>query len=126
MGLVGPGYVRMSASDERQVIAAIKLLGNIGIQAVVFEADSSLFVRLGRSFDQFAKIGVDYRRKSIGRAVITEIGEVKAQLKESTYPMRVRMGVKRLDSALGTAKAALKPGPRRLGFEVSLKRKKRI
>jgi len=116
----------MNASDERQVIAAIKLLGTISIQAVVFEADSSLFIRLGISLDQFAKIGLDYRRKAIGKAVITEIDEIKAQLKKSTYPTRVRQGVKRLDSALGTAKAALKPGPRRFGFEVSLKRMKHI
>jgi len=126
MGFVGPGFARMSASDERQVIAAIKLLGGIGIQAVILEADSSLFMWLGRAFNQFAQMGLDYRRKTIGKGVIREIDEVKANLKESTYPTRIRLGVKRLDSAVEIAKAALRPGPRRLGFEVLLKRKKRV
>jgi hypothetical protein len=120
MAFVGPGYVRMSASDERHVIAAIKSLGGIGIQAIIFEAESSLFIRLGRAFNQFAKIGLDYRRKAIGKMVVTKIDEVKDELNQSTYPMRIRKDVKRLDSAVEIAKAALKPGPRRRGFEVLL------
>jgi hypothetical protein len=121
MGFVGPGFARMSASDERQVIAAIKLLGTISTQAVILEADSSLFIRLGRSFDQFAKIGLDYRRKAVGKAAIREIGEVKAQLKGSIYPTRVKLGVKRLESALGTAKAALSRGQTELVLRLSKK-----
>lgn len=124
MGLVGPGFVRMSASDERHVIAAIKLLGGIGTQAVIFEAESSLFIQLEKAFAQFAKIGLDYRRKAIGKAVILEIDAVKTESKE--HPTRIRVGVKRLDSAVEIAKAALKPGPRRRGSEVLLKANKRI
>jgi HNH endonuclease len=122
MGFVGPGYVKMSAKDERQVIAAIKLLGGIGVQAVVFEANSFLFTRLRRAFSQFAQVGLDYRRKAIGKTVIEEINKVKGEFKESSRPTRLRLGVKRLDSAVEIATAALKQGPRRVGFEALLKK----
>lgn len=123
MGFAGPGYARMSASDERQVIAAIKLLGGVGTRAVVFEAESSMFICLGRTFDQFADIALAYRRIRIAQVIINEINNAKAELRKSTYPLRVRRGIKRLDSAVKIAKAASKPGPRRVGFEVMLRKK---
>jgi hypothetical protein len=85
-----------------------------------------LFSRLGRAFDKFAKIGLDYRRKAIGQAVIQEIEKVKAELDESTYPRRVRLGVKRLDPAVKIATAALEPGPIRRGFERHIKQNNRV
>jgi hypothetical protein len=123
MGFTGPGFVRMTAGDERQVIEAVKLLGVIGIQAVILEADLPLFVGLAHSFNRFAQIGLDYRRKAIGRATIGEINAIRSQSKESLSPKRINEGIKRLDSAIKTAKAALKPGRRRVGFEVLLKKR---
>jgi hypothetical protein len=125
-GFVGPGYVSISSSDERQLISAIKLLGIIALQGVLFEADSSFFTPLARAFKQFSQIGLDYRRKAIGKAIMAEIDEVRAELEKTTYPRRIRLGVKRLESAFEIAKSALMPGPRRVGFEVLLKKKSRV
>ncbi len=122
MGFAGPGYVKMTANDERQVVAAIKLLGGIGVQAVIFEADTLLFTRLRRAFSQFAQTGLDYRSKVIGKAVIEEIKTIKRELKESSRPRRLRLAVQRLETVVETATAALKPGPKQVGFEVLIKK----
>ena len=48
MGHVGPILVPMTRTAERELIMAVKLLGGIGLQAVIFEADARFFSELGK------------------------------------------------------------------------------
>jgi hypothetical protein len=97
----GPHLVSMTVKGEREIIAAIKLLGDISARAVILEESNSLFKELGRSFKSFFSMGIDYRRSGITNAVKQQIDDIRRQARKRGFSGRkMKVTLAYLDDAV--------------------------
>ena len=106
--LVGPVLASMTAKRERDAIAAIELLGDIGFQAVIFEFDTDFFKALGKSLKSFSEIGTNYRRKPIANAVAGAVHTIRKECEGTASRKKLKVALAYLDNSTNKTTLATK------------------
>jgi len=92
---VGPKDVPIDKDDEKDLLIAIELIGDLGQQIVLIEEDPKLFKDFFFAVRHFNDFASWYKKKSLKNALKKEIIEVKKELLEAKkYPQRKAILIK--------------------------------
>lgn len=77
---VGPHQVPMNARDQKEIVSAIKLLEDLGVQAALLIYQPSTTAKIIESLRLFHEIGTWYKRTALTTAVLKALREMKKEL----------------------------------------------
>jgi hypothetical protein len=96
---VDPQRVPMSKRDERIMIAAIELLGHMGIQAAIIDHDLKAIQEIVKSLDWFHKTATVYRRPTLKSKVLKSLRDISSECKSwiEYAPDAMKAAIKHID-----------------------------
>jgi len=77
---VGPHEVSMNARDQKTIVSAIELLGDLGVQAALLSYQPNTSAKIIESLRSFHEIGQWYKRTPLTTAALKALKEMKKQL----------------------------------------------
>jgi hypothetical protein len=78
---VGPHQVSMDVREQKDIVSAIKLLGDLGVQAALFTYQPDTTAKIIEALRSFHEIGKWYKRTALITAVLEALGGMKKELK---------------------------------------------
>lgn len=98
--LVGPEEVPMRNNDKKNLLLAIELIGDLGIQTIILGENLGTLARLFYPADRFTEIAKWYKQPALTRALRAQLVEIKKELMTAKgYPRKSSL-VRKLDERI--------------------------
>lgn len=86
---IDPKDVPMERSDEKELLSAIELVGDLGIQTIITGENPRVFENLFYTMKRFEDVALNYNKPSLKSGIKNQLKEIKEELRGTRgYPKK--------------------------------------
>lgn len=99
---VDPKEVPMEKSDEKEILSAIGLIGDLGKQTIVMGENPRVFINLFYAMKRFEEVASWYKKSSLKQPIKNQFKEIKKELLETKRYPKKQMLLAKLERKIRT------------------------